>query len=367
MPDAISFASSEPLTLGIEEELLVVEASAGWAPAPVADQLLDGAWDTVAVPGGWLKPEMLRSSIELNTAACDRLEQLDVDLRAVRAAAVERARAAGVRLAAIGMHPDLVVRADMVSPNASHQTIAELHARVGTLGEQSIHGIHVHVGMPDLAAALRVTDALAAWVPLLIACTAHSPVARGVRAPWRSARAEVTRRMLWAGPTPRFSGMDEYASVHALHQLENSGDQRFLWEVAPVPSIGTVEVRVFDAHPDVEVALGMAALLQALAAHVLDGGPVARANESLERHNRWSAMEFGPRARFLVPGRGAPVDAVELARDLVELARPYARDLGGEPWLAVVERLLVDPPVERAITAFEDGGLDSLLAHAEVR
>ena len=167
--------------------------------------------------------------------------------------------------------------------------------------------------------------------------------------------------MLWAGPTPRLAGIEEYRTIHALHQLENSGDQRFLWDVAPVPQLGTVEVRSFDAHADPAVALGMAALVQAIAAHVLDGGELPRPSESLERHNRWSAMEFGVRARFLVAGRDSPVDAVDLVRELVELVAPRAQELRNDLWLAVIDDLLAAPPVEAGIAAFDSGGVRALL------
>ncbi|MCW2928477.1 MAG: Enzymatic protein of unknown function [Thermoleophilia bacterium] len=363
----IEFTNSDPLTLGIEEEFLVVEAVDGVTPAPRADALLEGSWDTVASPGGWFKAELLRSSIEVATAPNARLIQLDVDLRALREELVVRAEANGLALVALGMHPALDARLDDITPSEAHEGIARLHARVGTLADQVTHGIHVHVGVPDLDAAVAVMQALAAHVSVFIAATAHSPVTHGERSTWRSARSEVQRRMLWAGPTPRFASTEEYEVVHALHQLENTGDQRFLWEVAPVPALGTVEVRTFDSHPDPRVALGMAALVQGIAAHVLDGGEVARSNESLERHNRWSAMEFGPRARFLVPGHDQPVDAPEIIRAAVELAHPYSRDLGNEEWLDVVEELIQRPPVDAAIDAFEAGGVADLMAYGRLR
>jgi carboxylate-amine ligase len=361
VPD-VPFESSEPLTLGIEEEFMLLETADGVTFAPRARDLLEGELRTIASPGGWIKPELLLGSIEVATAPNRDLLQLDVDLRALRDAVVARARDADAVVAGIGMHPDLIATDELVTPTEAHQSIASLHERIGTLGDQVTHGIHVHVGMPSLDDAVRVMDALAGCVPLFVALTANSPVVRGQRAPWKSARSEVQRRMLWAGPTPRLAGIDEYRTIHALHQLENSGEQRFLWDVAPVPELGTVEVRSFDSHADAAVALGMAALVQAIASHVLVGGELPRASESLERHNRWSAMEFGVRARFLVAGRDSPVDAANLVRDLVELVAPHAQALGNAPWLSVIDDLLTTPPVEAGIAAFESGGVRALLA-----
>lgn len=124
-----------------------------------------------------------------------------------------------------------------------------------------------------------------------------------------------------------------------------------------------MEVRSFDSQPDGALTLGLAALVQALAAYVLDGGDVDRPGESVERHNRWSAMEYATRGRFLVPGRDAPVDVTELVHDAVELARPYARALGSEPWLDVIEPAVAEHRALSAIAAFEAGGVRGLLEH----
>jgi carboxylate-amine ligase len=216
--------------------------------------------------------------------------------------------------------------------------------------------------MPTLDDAVRVTQALAGMVPLFVAISCNSPLSAGRRSPWRSARSEQLRRMLWGGPTPRLASTAEFRGVHALHQLENEAKQRFLWEVAPVPALGTVEVRSFDSQPDPVRTLAYAALVQGLAGHVLAGGELPRANESLERHNRWSAMEFGTNARFLVEGRDAPVDVLELVSGALELARPVLARMGNEAWLAPIERLLEEEqPVDALIDAFSEGGVDAVL------
>lgn len=365
-PD-IAFATSEPLTIGIEEEFLLVESGDLATVAPRAGELLDSDWRTIASPGGWLKAELLRCSIELATAPNASLAQVDVDLRALRDAIAERAAAANVAAIGIGLHPDLRVDDDLVTPTDAHRAIADLHTRVGTLADQSTHGIHVHVGMPSLDDAVRVTDALAACAPVFVALSANSPIDQARRAPWRTARSEIQRRMLWAGPTPRCANPADYRAVHALHQLENPGDQRFLWEVAPVPALGTVEVRSFDSTHDPRVPIAMAALVQGIAALVLDGGEITRPAESIERHNRWSAMEFGTRARFLVAGHDAPVDVADVIRELVDRVRPHAEELGSAPALDVIDDLLATPRADALIEAFESGGVPALLDYCRIR
>ena len=320
--------------------------------------------DLGAAPGGWIKPELVRCSVEIATAASADHRQLAVDLRALRGELTTRANAAGMSLVALGAHPDLQVTSDEVSPTDAHQGIAALHESAGTLAEQVTHGIHVHVGMPSLAEAVAATDALAAVVPMLIAVTANSAYLNGMRSPWRSARAEHQRRLIWGGPPPRFADVTDYEITHLAHQLESSGPQRFLWEVAPVCALGTVEVRAADANADSRVALGVAAFVQAVAARSLEGGSPPRANESLERHNRWSAMSFGARARFLLPRADTPVDVAHVIAAELESLRPYARELGGEPSLAIFEELLAIAPSEMSIVAFERGGVEAVISAA---
>ena len=167
--------------------------------APRANELLGGEWLTSASPGGWLKPA---AAALQHRAGNGGQRQHGADRRRP-ACAARRARRSRSRrrhhLVGTGIHPDLVVDHELISPTDAHRSIAALHDRVGTLPGQSTHGTHVHVGMPSLEAALRVMDAVAGCVPLLIACSANSPVAGGQRAPWRSARSEEQRRMLGLG------------------------------------------------------------------------------------------------------------------------------------------------------------------------
>lgn len=365
--DDVPFQASAPLTLGIEEEFLLLDGVDLSVPALRAHELLDGTWRTMSSPGGWLKPELLRCSIELATAASRDLAQLDTDLRALRGELLHRAVDLDLALVALGLHPSLDVTDAMVSPTEHHRDVAALLTRTGALGEHSTHGIHVHVGAPDLDDAVRVMDALAAHVPLFIACAANSPVVNGCRSPWRSARSELLHRTHGAGSTPRFRDADDFREVYRLHLLAGAGErQRFLWDVAIVPWLGTVEVRCFDAQLDPDLTLGFATLVQGIAAHVLAGGAIHRPHSAIERHNAWSALEFGLEARFLQYGRDHLVVARDLLRETIDLVRPQARELGSEPWLDLLEAGLAQQPADGSIEAFERGGVAGLLQFARL-
>ena len=103
--------------------------------------------------------------------------------------------------------------------------------------EQGICGCHVHVAVPSREAAIRVSNRLRPWLPLLLALTANSAVYRNTDtgyASWRS--------VLWArwpsAPPPHFDSADEYDGMVAM--LQHAGamldDGMVYWDVRRRPT-----------------------------------------------------------------------------------------------------------------------------------
>jgi carboxylate-amine ligase len=110
------------------------------------------------------------------------------------------------------------------------------------------------------------------------------------------------------------------------------------WDVRIHPTFGTIEIRSPDQPTSVALTAAFVALFQALCALAL--AEPRRVRESGFRvvydQNRWAASRFGPRARFIHPDGGHGVDVPELAAELLERVRPYARELGTESLLEVI-------------------------------
>ncbi len=79
--------------------------------------------------------------------------------------------------------------------------------------EQGICGCHVHVDVPDRDAAIRVSNRLRPWLPLLLALTANSAVYRNTDTGYASWRSILWQRWPSAGPPPHFESADEYDAV----------------------------------------------------------------------------------------------------------------------------------------------------------
>ena len=87
-------------TVGVEEELLLVDAVTG-APTAVADAVLALAPDEAtgpsvdSEPGGTLEAELQQQQIETDTKPCESLSDLAVQVRAARTHADRLAARAG--------------------------------------------------------------------------------------------------------------------------------------------------------------------------------------------------------------------------------------------------------------------------------
>ena len=115
-----------------------------------------------------------------------------------------------------------------------------------------------------------------------------------------------------------------------------------------------------DSQSSLRNVAGMAALVHALARA---GGRGARPVGAPRRAHGVELPRRARRARRDVWYDGALRPVPEVARAAVELARPYARELGSDAALDEIERMLVDGNgAIRQRAAFARGGMPAVLA-----
>ena len=118
-----------------------------------------------------LQLELTSCQVETTTDVADSSEQLRAELTRLRHVAAESAEADGARLLAVGL-PPTVPHEFPITDNPRYRDIAE---RFGMIAhEQGICGAHVHVAVPDRDAAIRVSNRMRPWLPLLLAARASS-------------------------------------------------------------------------------------------------------------------------------------------------------------------------------------------------
>jgi carboxylate-amine ligase len=320
------FGESAPLSLGVEEEVMILDG-ATFEQAPAVERLV-GAVDGA----GRLKTELFASVVELNTRICESAEDALDAVRALRTAAAERAARHGLVTAAAGTHPRSVAEDQVIAPEKRYRSFVE-YAGVSAR-RQGVNGLHVHVGMASAHECYRVLEGILPWLPLVLALSANSPWLEGRETGLMSARAEVLAQLPRSGAPPAFGsyeGWERFVERFARAGVPRAADYTsYWWDVRPHPTFGTLEIRM----PDQPTAPGrtgdLVALLQALCKAVADGPerPVDPSARGDYQQNRWAALRYGPRAVLLAPDGERALPAPELWRELVELVAAAAGSLG---------------------------------------
>jgi carboxylate-amine ligase len=331
------FGESPPFSLGVEEELMILDA-ATFEQVAAVDRILRGV-EGLELPGS-VKTELFASVFETNTNVCTTAAEVDEALPVLRRAAAGAAAADGLAIAAAATHPFARPEAQPIVKEERYVTFVGYGGI--SVRRQGVQGLHVHVGMPSADECWRCLDAVVPWLPVVLAMSANSPWFAGSLNGMASNRAPILAELPRAGAPPAFASYVEWeAWVERLAALGVAEDYtRIWWDVRPHPKLGTLEVRVPDQPTDVHLSAAFAALLQALCATALDGGlpssdvMLADRGRADYLQNRWSAARFGIRAKLVHPNGSSYVPARELGAELLELVRPAALALGGAETLA---------------------------------
>lgn len=324
------FGSSPPLSLGVEEELLLVDSELELAP--LAEEVLDRFAESPV--GDRISAEIFSEQIEVKTGVCLGVEEALAQLRELRT----EVAAAGYTLLGAGLHPDSEGRVQLVS-KPRYNVIKE------DLGDFILStppcGLHVHVGVPDPEAAVRITNAFRRYLPVLQSLSANSPFREGVDSGHASARTTVVRAYPRFQVPRGFRDYEDFCRVaDQLIAAAGVDDYTYIWwDVRPHPKLGTVEVRAVDVPADAATSVALAALIQAIAAAELESPtPPGPPREALEE-SYFQAASHGLDAQILFDDE-ARQPARDVARRVLDAALPYARELGSEDALAGLERVL---------------------------
>ena len=327
------FGASPPLSLGVEEELMILDAATHEQVAAV-DRILRGV-EGLELPGR-LKTELFASVFETNTNVCSSVAEVGEALPVLRRAAAASAEAEGLAIAAAASHPFARPEAQPIVKEQRYVTFAGYGGI--SVRRQGVQGLHVHVGMPSPEDCWRCLDGIAPWLPVVLALSANSPWFGGDLTGMASNRAPILAELPRGGAPPDFASYAAWESwVERLVSLGVMEDYtRIWWDVRPHPKLGTLEVRIPDQPTDVHLSTAFAALVQAMCATALDTGLPGPSTRADYIQNRWSAARFGPQARLIHPDGGSFPPASELAVELLERVRPAAGRLGGA---AALQRL----------------------------
>jgi len=283
-----AFGDSEPWSVGIEEELFVLEGSS-LSPAPFPPAELDGVR---------LKHELFASVVELNTGVCGSVEEATRELATLRTVARERAAEAGLALAACGTWPTALPEEQAITEDEGFRRFVEYAGP--SARRQYCSGLHIHVGVPSPDACMEALEAVLPWLPLVLAVSANSPYVAGRETGLASARAEILSLLPRSGAPPVFDSYAEWEAFAERLLALGLADEytRIWWDVRPHPRFGTLEVRMPDQPTRLQDTAALAGLVHALV-RSSEAGPAADRGAYAE--NRWAAFRFGREARLIHP------------------------------------------------------------------
>jgi carboxylate-amine ligase len=346
-----NFGSSPPLTIGVEEELLLVDAGCGL--------LADGEGILERIDDEHRKAvstEIFATQIEVKTGVCLDATQAARELGEVRRAVA----GTGARLMGSGLYPAEAGEPQLVE-KARYESVKK---DLASLLVTPPCALHVHVGVPDPETAVAVANAMRHHLPLLAALTANSPFSEGADTGLASARAAAVRSYPRFELPRAFRDYEDFLRVaDQLIAAAGVSDYTYIWwDVRPHPKLGTVEVRGMDVQPQPQQNAAIAALIQALAAKEIDRpGAPGLAREAIEE-SYFQAERYGLEARLMIDESTA-APAPEVARGTLEEARPYAADLGGEGALEEIERILAEGNgADRQRAVHGERGMEALLS-----
>jgi len=338
MSDFWDFRPSTPYTLGVELEIQLLDHHS-LDLTPAAQEIL------ADLPGrlrNRIKPEFIRSMVELATGICPDLAAVADDLRESYRYLEMRAERAGCLLFAASLHPFADYRRQALSPGTRY---AELMEELQLVGRRLIsQGLHVHVGLPDAATTLRVFNRIRQYLPLCLALTTSSPFYQGEDTGFHSYRSRLMDALARAGMPRAFENWRELGGVLSL--LCRAGAIRDIreiwWDVRPHPDFGTLEVRICDLPGRFDEILAMTGLIQALVKTLAENERTARVHpQEIIISNKWEAARHGLAGTFIEPGDEVPPGPIKAAcRRLLEMTEPAARHLGAQGYYPVLDRIL---------------------------
>jgi len=304
-----------PLTLGVEEELVILDGTTLDQVGRV-DEIV-GPLEQEELPGR-AKTELHASVFELNTNPCATAAEVLDALAVLRRAAAEVAAGAGLAIAATGSHPFADPERQPIVQSERYLTMVAHHG--ASARRQNVQGLHVHLAMPSADACWSTLEGLLPWLPVVLALSANSPWFAGELTGMASNRAPVLAELPRTACPPAFGSYAAWeAWVERQMRLGVIADYtRIWWDIRPHPSLGTLEIRMPDQPTDVRGSAAFAEVLQKLAATLL-GADVPAADRGDYQYNRWAAARFGPAATLIAPGGERVATAAELGRELLEL------------------------------------------------
>ncbi|MFD8543129.1 glutamate--cysteine ligase [Streptomyces sp. NPDC059649] len=329
LPTTTAAATEAPLTLGVEEEYLLVD--------PVTREVSPQGQKVVAQAsasglGNRVGTELTCYQVEARTEPHTLVGELGEQIRSMRALVADAAERQGLRLVSSGSP---VLGQSAPPPISEGPRYARSVATFRALDdEQTACACHIHVGIADLGRALQVSNHLRPWLPTLISLMANSPYWCGRETGYASWRVMTLARWPIAGPPPYFASPAHFDDlvgrvIETGAVMDRGG---LYWDIRPSGHVPTLEIRVADAAATADETVLFSAIVRAMVATSLKaidaGEPAPRPRPELLRAACWRAARDGLSGQSVALPSSRLVPAVARVDRLLAWIRPALRAYG---------------------------------------
>src|ERR1700754_2986418 len=343
-------------SLGIEEEYQTVDPETRDLRSHIKTEMLAQGKLRLSER---VKAEMHQSVIEVGTHVCRNVEVARDDIYDLRRNMIRLAEENGLMLVAGATHPFADWRSQEIYPDPRYDKVVEdlqLVARANL-----IFGLHVHVGIEDREAAIRIMNSLRYFLPHILALSTNSPFWLGMETGYKSYRAKVFENFPRTNLPDSFASYSEFESYVNLLIKTNSIDnaKKIWWDVRPHPFFNTVEVRVCDIPLRAEETVAIAALIQATACKLwkLHEGNIdfRQYSRALLMENKFRAVRYGLDGKLIDFGKQQEVPERDLLEEYLVLIDREVDELGSREAIDGIRKIMkTGSGADRQLKVFEE-------------
>ncbi len=328
-------------TLGIEEEYQTIDPVTRDLRSHVSTEML--AHGKLRLEER-VKAELHQSVIEVGTRICHNIQEAEEDLFDLRRNMIRLAEENGLVLVAGATHPFADWRSQEIYDDPRYAQVVEDLQLVAR--SNLIFGLHVHVGIEDREAAIRIMNSIRYFLPHILALSTNSPFWMGMETGYKSYRAKVFEHFPRTNLPDSFASYSEFEAYINLLIKTNSIDnaKKIWWDVRPHPFFNTVEVRVCDIPLRAEESVAIAALIQATALklHTLHENNVdfRQYSRALLMENKFRAVRYGLDGKLIDFGKETEVPERELIEEYLHFVDDVVDELGSRKQIDYIRTML---------------------------
>ncbi|MFQ6114594.1 MAG: glutamate--cysteine ligase, partial [bacterium] len=308
-----------------------------------------------------VKPELIQSTIELNTDICSNIAAVRMDLTERVTDLIKLCDELGYELACAGTHPFAQWAVQDITPKERYHMLVDRCQWPAR--RLMIFGLHVHVGVPSGEKAIAIFNSLTTFLPHLLALSASSPFFDQNDTGLASTRVKIFETLPTAGLPYRLLNWAEFQRfmITLVNAKAIESIREVWWDIRPHPGFGTVELRVCDGLPTLDETIAMTAFIQALVVWLseqYDEGmylPIHR--HWIVRENKWRAARWSIDAEIITDEDGNLISLAKDIENLLETLAPVAKRLGSHEEMMRVRNIMkVGPSYRRQKEIYAETG-----------